>query len=729
MDTNLNAKANGIGSIALGGFRGDKLNGIPDQLPENDKNTTEIADIDTITVVDGIQAAAFGAGNRAYGNWNFIAGKDNKTFQKGSFAFGGKNAVGNPAEPDAYCYSIAVGESNTVSGRSCFVGGASNESKNNAQYGITYGSNNNSEGIASIVVGSYITMSHVTTAAAFGGEHIVNNSCAFVSGVGNKTDGYGSTALGGYLTTNTNYQAVVGVLNKPNPDAMFVVGNGTNVNNPKNIFEVLKDGRAKVHKAPEEDNDVVRKLELEESWSNFNIENGEGSGAIQQTGYTLEGVHNDFKHYAAAYGIAVAQGLEGVEAVEQLMSTYSYEQLLSMIAQANFGGNTSQAEQYIYGMIDQILSDQKLEFIPNEVSGPASTALGVGNKIEGPVAATIGYGNTVGRKGSPLQGACSGTVGRDNVNNGLCSLEFGYGLTNEGLYSLTGGSKSYTSPSNFEYEMDKDNVRHEFENLKTHKLIESYTDDSKWYLDGNHSDSSNICFNGHISENAGSDNLVVGRSTISKGFQNTVFGQQNVVSGYRNFVYGMINNVYSDPQNNLWNNPSESLNYCMHNIVFGAHNDLGSETSVYGTWMNILVGQEIDAANSRYNNIQGNNIKVGDNRYNESSVTHSIIKGSDISAYDVSYSIISGENLKATTRRHATILGKYNVDNRDAIFEIGNGTSDTNRKNAFEVLKDGRAKILGAPKDDDDVVRLAELKAVQDALIYATDEDIDSLWS
>lgn len=245
-DSNHQAKSIGYGSISFGGFRGDKPLDEPDPIPENDKNTVEIPDIDTITVVEGIQSAAFGAGNRAYGNWNFIAGKDNKTFQRGSFAFGGKNAVGNPSEPNAYCYSIAVGESNTVTGRSCFVGGDRNESKNKAQYGITYGSNNVSEGIASIIVGGSNTMAHVTTSAAFGGEHVVNNSCAFVSGVGNKTGGYGSNALGGYLTTSTDYQTVVGVLNKPNPDAMFIVGNGTNVNNTKNIFEVLKDGRAKV---------------------------------------------------------------------------------------------------------------------------------------------------------------------------------------------------------------------------------------------------------------------------------------------------------------------------------------------------------------------------------------------------------------------------------------------------------------------------------------------------
>lgn len=55
------------------------------------------------------------------------------------------------------------------------------------------------------------------------------------------------------------------------------------------------------------------------------------------------------------------------------------------------------------------------------------------------------------------------------------------------------------------------------------------------------------------------------------------------------------------------------------------------------------------------------------------------------------------------------VSGKYNVGKSNTFFEVGNGTSDTNRKNAFEVLFDGRAKVQTAPTEDDDVVRLKEL--------------------
>lgn len=54
-------------------------------------------------------------------------------------------------------------------------------------------------------------------------------------------------------------------------------------------------------------------------------------------------------------------------------------------------------------------------------------------------------------------------------------------------------------------------------------------------------------------------------------------------------------------------------------------------------------------------------------------------------------------------------FGKFNKNSPDNIFEIGYGTDTNNRLNAFEVLKDGRAKVQSAPVDDDDIVRKLDL--------------------
>lgn len=58
-----------------------------------------------------------------------------------------------------------------------------------------------------------------------------------------------------------------------------------------------------------------------------------------------------------------------------------------------------------------------------------------------------------------------------------------------------------------------------------------------------------------------------------------------------------------------------------------------------------------------------------------------------------------------------TAIGKYNVGKTNTLFEVGNGYAvfDAGRKNAFEVLDDGRAKVQSAPIEDDDVVRKGDL--------------------
>lgn len=58
---------------------------------------------------------------------------------------------------------------------------------------------------------------------------------------------------------------------------------------------------------------------------------------------------------------------------------------------------------------------------------------------------------------------------------------------------------------------------------------------------------------------------------------------------------------------------------------------------------------------------------------------------------------------------YETVVGQYNVERTDAQFQVGNGTDENNRKDAFVVLKDGRAKVQTAPSDSDDVVRKDDL--------------------
>lgn len=59
-----------------------------------------------------------------------------------------------------------------------------------------------------------------------------------------------------------------------------------------------------------------------------------------------------------------------------------------------------------------------------------------------------------------------------------------------------------------------------------------------------------------------------------------------------------------------------------------------------------------------------------------------------------------------TTAYYQTVVGEYNTKNSSPVcrFVVGVGNSDSDRKDGFKVLKDGRAKLLTGPQDDDDIV-------------------------
>lgn len=74
-------------------------------------------------------------------------------------------------------------------------------------------------------------------------------------------------------TASYDNMATFGKFNKNSPDSIFEIGCGTDTNNRLNVFEALKDGRAKVQSAPVDDDDVVRKKELtEKSFAYYSIE-------------------------------------------------------------------------------------------------------------------------------------------------------------------------------------------------------------------------------------------------------------------------------------------------------------------------------------------------------------------------------------------------------------------------------------------------------------------------
>lgn len=211
----------------------------------------------------GAMSHAEGGGNLTYGVASHAEGKGNIAYGHRSHAEGRDNTAGEILN-------------NRVTGEAAHVEGRSNVASGN--YSHAQGFNTKATGENSFSAGQY-TLASGKSATALGSntEASGENSLAigsmskaialssFAAGDHVNTNHDYSSALGQGLTTGVNCQTVVGLNNKVSSNSYFVVGNGTSgtESNKRNAFEVLIDGRAKVQTAPKDNDDAVRKLELD----------------------------------------------------------------------------------------------------------------------------------------------------------------------------------------------------------------------------------------------------------------------------------------------------------------------------------------------------------------------------------------------------------------------------------------------------------------------------------
>ena len=121
-------------------------------------------------------------------------------------------------------------------------------------------------------------------------------------------------------------------------------------------------------------------------------------------------------------------------------------------------------------------------------------------------------------------------------------------------------------------------------------------------------------------------------------------------------------------------------------------------------------------ATSKYSTLFGVNVRADNN-------AEGSIVGGRYCIVDSPYTFAYGRGITTQANQETTtkvVLGHSNKFNTKAILEIGNGT-DILKSNAFEVLKDGRAKVQSAPAENDDVLRLNELSVL-------TQEQVNSLF-
>lgn len=173
------------------------------------------------------------------------------------------------------------------------------------------------------------------------------------------------------------------------------------------------------------------------------------------------------------------------------------------------------------------------------------------------------------------------------------------------------------------------------------------------------------------------------RVTHIEGHSNISFGQYNHIEGIQNRALNQTEFTHIEGRMNIVDPGVDGKVGTTH--VAGESNRIG--VSSYSR-----IGGSTNTANQiRWVDILGQSNIVNDAK-------HSKIGGHLNLVSDVEQAIIYGSNLKASGINKA-VFGMFNKENTDALMIFGIGTSNSSRKNAFEILSNGDIKYLNSQSE------------------------------
>jgi hypothetical protein len=162
-----------------------------------------------------------------------------------------------------------------------------------------------------------------------------------------------------------------------------------------------------------------------------------------------------------------------------------------------------------------------------------------------------------------------------------------------------------------------------------------------------------------------------GKSTVAAGFHSHAEGTSAVADGWASHAEGAA---------------TKSIGSYSHAE--------GNKTEAKG--LNSHAEGSVTVAEGSNSHAEGSNTLAKGNR------SHAEGKDTVAEGHD---SHAGGVGTKATTTAQ-TAVGKYNTENADALYIVGNGTSDIKRNNAFVVYNDGTAEVDKQGNTDKSVVNL-----------------------
>jgi len=393
--------------------------------------------------------------------------------------------------------------------------------------------------------------------------------------------------------------------------------------------------------------------EQDQKWEDFNLENGSGDYSLRQK-YFVNGVD----YSATASGVnAVALGGKRYDKLDDTSRTPT-----SADGNQSFAAGGS---NHTYGDWDIAMGADNTTYQRNAISLGKENQSGMTfeeyqalhpNATEDEWKKVYAWTTAIGVTNKILG---QGAVGLGNSNEVYDHAGIGIGHTNKvrGAFSAGIGRNNKIN-HNLAYALGDGNST-EFQSI----LI-------GW------NNTSKSDYDVFIGRNNSIKGTVIGDGNTGDG-SGTVIGDGNTLNGSEDYIIGKNNTTDGSKQSITFGH--DNISQSGYGVTFGAYN----------------------TNKGNYNLVGGGGVGRG---------TNNVIS-------NIQNSIMYGAGLNKAGGSPSAIFGQFNTKNRiETILEIGNGTSDSDRSNAFEVLKDGRAKVYTAPRENNDVVRKTELDATNTSL-------------
>lgn len=473
-----------------------------------------------------------------------------------------------------------------------------------------------------------------------------------------------------------------------------------------------------------------------------NVTNGVGEGAIQSVGdRSTDGTSSDTAIYEDADGNEVfdynsdfntnaatefktATGLDFQDPVPY-GSIGRYSQTIGGKASAQ--GKRSRAE----GTTTIAYGDY------SHAEGNTTLAIGGSAHAEGLATVAAGEGSHAAGHKTIARGNYSNASGDRTVANGTSSMATGKNTTAKGEYSFSCGD-STVSHKDSTFSAGVGSVAYGWASAAIGKGDANYPDldtasltsiKAAYGVDSG-ATSNGVAIKKYFHMAAGGRSFVGGDNCLATGTGSMAYGKQAFAEGDTSFALGT--DVHAEGLNSLAhgsNTHAKGIDSFATGFEAVAEGDYSFATG-FGTDATataaVAVGYNAQAtghtavslgrstkAKGKYSFASGY-YSTADNDYSFAGNHNTKANGVDAAAFglttvaDQKQQFVVGRYNKSHTYDEAILADSTKTvkDANDIIFVVGNGTgsAEANRSNAFEVLKDGRAKVFGTPTEDNDVV-------------------------